>query len=411
MEWCFIRLDFSAAFPTDKDKYKLIELYHLFDNDKANLYERLVVLINNHFGVEIPSEDLERFRSWFKRVRQVLDKEYASQAQVAPISEQGALELLDKVKLEKIKVRHEKNQLRKYERSMARTQLIMEYIDEALEDLPRFDPIVPLPHFVGDREAVLLLSDLHWGQIVRPEEVWPLSNEFNPDILQKRMKFLFDMVVAFCKKENINKLHIMSLGDELENDILFANQVNNISEHVVDQLMHYSEYKSAWLQELSKYLNLEYYIVPGNHTRLTPKRKDALRDNNWTRISAWYIKGRLENEQNIKIHWTDSNFCIANVMDYRILGAHGHEVGNLDRAIQEYISMFDISFDALAIGHLHSPAGREVHCRDVLVNGCIVGSNDFSVQIRRSSRPSQKIFVVERGIGKTLTWDIRLDHI
>lgn len=406
-----IRANFSELFPTDEDKHQLIGLYHLFDNDKANLYERFAGLIKDNFDVEIEQQDMERFRSWFKRVRQVLDKEYTSQEQATPTNEKAVLELLDKVKLEKIKVRQEKNQISKYENSMARTQLIMEYIDDALDRLPRFEFATPLPYSSGEREAGLLLSDLHWGQVIRPEDIWPLYNEFDNDVFKKRMEFLADQVIRFCDKEDIERLHIMSLGDELENDNLFANQVNNISERVVDQLINYSEYKSAWLQNLSRYLRLEYYIVPGNHTRLTPKRKDALRENNWTRISASYIQNRFKNEPNINVKWTDSNFSIVDIMDYTILCAHGHEVGNLDQAIQEYITMFGIDFDALAIGHYHSPSMREIHGRDVMVNGCLVGTNEFSIQIRKTSRPSQKLFVVEKGVGRTLTWDVKLDKV
>ncbi len=404
-----IRINFSELFPTDEDKHELIELYHLFDNDKTNLYERFAVLIKNRFDVDIEPHDLERFRSWFKRVRQVLDKEYQSQPQ--QFDNKDVAELFDKVRLEKIKVREEKRQLAKYEREMARTELIMEYLDEAIENLPRFEHTPPLFFRSAEREAVLLLSDLHWGQEVKPEDVWPILNEFNTDVFKQRMEYLASVVVKFCEKEHIGKLHILSLGDELENDILFANQVLNISESVVDQLMHYSEYKASWLHNLSKHIKIDYHIVPGNHTRLTPKRKDAIRDNNWTRISAWYIKNRLSGYENINVCWNDSDFCIVDVLGYKILGLHGHQVGNLEQAIQEYMAMFNIQFDALALGHFHSPSIREVHGKDVMVNGSLVGGNKFSISIRKTSKPSQKIFVVERDVGRTLTWDIRLDKI
>ena len=103
-----------------------------------------------------------------------------------------------------------------------------------------------------------------------------------------------------------------------------------------------------------------------------------------------------------------SDFCIVDA-SYKILGLHGHQVGNLSK--QEYMAMFNIQFDALALGHFHTPSIREVHGKDVMVNGSLVGGNKFSIGIRKTSKPSQKIFVVERDVGRTLTWDIRLDKI
>lgn len=403
-------MDFNVLFPSDNDKIQLIQIYHKFKDEKDK-YVLIFGEIERQFNIVIEPKDKERFRCWLKKVRKNLDDNYQ------PIKTDLSEELQDKlnqIRLEKLKVQEEKRQLNKYYYAMARTELLKEYIEEEIQKLnqskPLYVPKLKEQDVLTERVFVLLLSDLHYAQILKPKAVYPLENKFNPEVFKQRMNELANQLIIRGKQFGINRLYIFSLGDEIEGDNIFTNQALNISDVVIQQLIQYSEFMSEWITELSKHFKITFYNALGNHTRTTRKAKDALNDNNYSLLAQYIIKLRLENCENVEVVWNENEFVITDILGYAFLGIHGHQINNdLSYILQQYSTMFNTLFDFVLVGHFHSPFEKNIHGKEVLGNGSLVGINDYSLRIKKTSPPCQKLFILDEQIGRDCTWNIRLD--
>ena len=66
--------------------------------------------------------------------------------------------------------------------------------------------------------------------------------------------------------------------------------------------MEVSEILAEFLSELSNSFELDYYSCIDNHSRLEPKKQDALELESLCRITDWYLKDRLKDNVNIHMH-------------------------------------------------------------------------------------------------------------
>jgi predicted phosphodiesterase len=285
-----------------------------------------------------------------------------------------------------MKLQEERRQLNKYHSSFARTDLICEYITEAIKGIkPIQHKLQPKKYSQGNQTGVLLLSDLHYGQLITPDEVAPLDNQFNVKVFERRMWSLAERVIQLVDKERLDTLKIYQLGDELDGDNIFSTQAFSVDEPVVEQLIHYAEFMATWYSQLSQYVQLDIKSAQGNHTRIARKREDALKKNDFARIANHIIGLRIGDFPYIKFNPSTNDYIVDKVFTWNVLGLHGHQIGNIDNVIPQYSSLLRTLFDYVVMGHWHSPEEREVNCSEVIVNGSLVGTNSYSMDRIRQS--------------------------
>ena len=87
------------------------------------------------------------------------------------------------------------------------------------------------------------------------------------------------------------------------------------------------------------------------------------------------------------------------LLDIIFLGIHG-EVKDLSNAIKDYEHIYNIRIDYLVAGHKHF--NEYMNCgvrRGIIGVASIVGSDDFSMRIRKSSDASSSLLIFEEGKG------------
>ena len=305
------------------------------------------------------------------------------------------------VQIERQKLRDEKLEYNRWLREQSRDELICEKICDAIQALEPLSIPTAHPRQCGNREAVFCFADTHYGtEFSIKGLLGDTLNEYSPEIFEQRMVDLLNQLIDTICEKQLTHLRVMSLGDELDG-ILRVSQLMKLRYGVVEATIKYAEFICNWLNELSKYVYVDFYSVQGNHTelRMLSQPKGAFTQDNMGKVINEFIKERLKNNPNFAFHQNESGLIFENVCGYNILGIHG-EVKNMETAIQKFTNTYNIMIDILVGGHKHhfcaETVGRD---REVISVPSIIGIDDYSMTLGKTSAPGALMFIVESGYG------------
>ena len=291
------------------------------------------------------------------------------------------------------------------------------------------DWIDPLKKPKGSRGVpVMLWSDWHYGEVVRPEEVGGV-NEFNAEIAAARITKLVNTSIdlAFNHMGRATKEYpgaIVCLGgDMLSGDIheeLFATN-DRTTQQCINDL---TDLLAGALETVAdKFGKVFVPCVVGNHGRAS--RKPRMKGRIYT-SHEWNIYCNLERHfrRDSRIQFfipneTDAHF---KVYGHRFLLTHGDSLGvkGGDGIIG---AIGPIMRGSLKIGSSEAQIGRDVdtilmgHWHQMLwlpgciVNGALKGYDEYARLAMRApySPPSQALFFVHPEHGITARWEVLLD--
>lgn len=313
---------------------------------------------------------------------------------------------------ERMKLQTEKTEYNKWLREDAREELFFEKIIEAIKDCAP-PPVEPLTRSRGlfKREGVLCFADCHFGKEFK---VYGLNdeilNEYSPEIFYERMNQLLAETIKRATENQLSKVKVLFLGDALDG-FLRHSQLMTLRYGVVDSAIYYGKFIAEWLHKLSEKFKVEYHQVCGNHgeLRLLDGRKNDHLDDNIEKIVLEIIRAYNIDNPNLKIVENKSGNIFTSVCGYNILGVHG-EMKDSKTAMKDYMTVYNKDIDYLICGHKHHSS--LVNCgyqKYIIGIGSIVGSDDYSMRILKSSEASANFLVFEEGKGRTVDYSIVLN--
>lgn len=316
----------------------------------------------------------------------------------------------------KIKLQTEKLEYNRWLREEARDELICDRIVAAIKELPELEVPKILPaHIEGrvynDREGCLIFADTHYGVDLKIKGLFgEIINEYNPEIFEKRMWNLLTQVVDICQKEGFTSLNVYDLGDEVDG-ILRVSQLWKLRYGVIESTVRYGRFITEWLNELSKYVRIKYQMVKdSNHCqlRLLNQPKGTFKDENMAYIIAEKIMDRLENNPNFEFIQNPTGYVFDNILGYNVLGIHGEGKG-LENAIKDFTKTYGVDISFLIGGHMHHQNSSNIGIQsDVISVPSVIGVDDYSLSLHKTSDPGATLFVLEAGKGKTMEYNIKL---
>jgi hypothetical protein len=313
---------------------------------------------------------------------------------------------------EKIKIQTEKLGLNQMLREEARYELFIEHALNAIDQIREFE----IPERIIDnspisQSGVLFVADPHYSKELTIKGLHgEILNQYSVEIFEQRMWRLLDKTVLICEKENFKNITVMNLGDELEG-ILRISALMTLKYGLVDSTINYAYFMAGWLNELSKYVTIDYYATAGNHTdvRLLTGKKGDFPNENLSKIIHTLIKQILINNPNVKVHENEIDKIFINIQGYNLLGLHGEEK-NIQQAIRDYSFMYNEDISYLASGHKHHANSVNLGLLKGSIGvGSIIGIDDYSMSLKRMSDPSATFAVFEKGKGKTIEYNIPLN--
>ena len=317
---------------------------------------------------------------------------------------------LREINKERVKLQTEKLEYNKWLREEARDELICEKICDAIRECNSV--IYPESIVVNrsSRSAILAFGDEHYGTEFTIYGLHgEIINEYSPEIFEKRMWKLFYKVLDIINKEGLTTLYVFSLGD-FTDGVLRCSQLKKLRYGVVEGTVKYANFISNWLNELSKYVKIKYQMVYGNHSelRMLGQPKGTFKEENTGLFVREMIKTRLEDNQNFEMIMNPTGLIFDTIEGLNTLGIHG-EVRNMESAIKDFSNTYNTDIRILIGGHMHHYKAETVCInRDVVNVPSIIGIDDYSVYLNKTSNPGATLLVVEADDGIALEYKIKL---
>lgn len=322
---------------------------------------------------------------------------------------------LVEIQKERCKLQAEKIELNKLFREQSRYELFEEKLAQSIEKFRNIKIPIPIKKVENQKAGILTIADCHYGKKLK---ITGLHNEimniYDTEIFEKRMWDLYSKILIIADKENLTHINIFNLSDSLEGMIRIT-QLQSLELGVTDSIIGFADFMSVWLNKLSKDLTIDYYSVQGNHNESRPfgsKKGDFPKENS-ERIITWHLNTVLKDNQNITIHYNTPN-CYTEILGIKILAVHGQMEKNLEQSIKDYSALYGEQIDLLLTGHLHSGAEKTVASTgignmEVIQSPSIMGVDDYALSLKKSSKAGTKFLILEENVGKSVTYDIKLN--
>lgn len=257
----------------------------------------------------------------------------------------------------------------------------------------------------------ILLSDLHCGEVVEPEAVNGL-NDFNFDVLKRRMDSMLKSMVSFARTRAypIEELHIWLLGDNLSGNI--HEELAQTNEFpVAEQCWRVADLLAGWIEQLVPYYpKIVVTGVAGNHPRTQKPHASKQVHDNFDWLAYKIIETRLANYKSVSCDFPRSGFIVVKIAGVNVLLFHGDGIrstmpgvpfGGVMRRWNELNKQYatqGVHLDAGAFGHFHQP---NVIQGQLFGNGSVIGTNEFGLKnFGGGDKPTQLLLTFHEDKGR-----------
>ena len=283
---------------------------------------------------------------------------------------------------EQVKVRDERNELRRVIREEARKE---SYKDQILRSISEYQ-CNPLEYdenkqFTGvlktDNDLLISCFDVHTG--IESNNYW---NIFNEKVLKERLVKYLDKIFEIQLRHGSENAHLV-LSELVSGFIHPTLRIEN-NQDMIEQFLCITNYISEFISELSYHFNMVHiYIAPGNHGRLSPKKEDNITNENMDNLVIPFLEAKLQNFSNVKCHKNNIEQSIAmfNIRNSKVFSSHGDKE-SIEKAIPNLTLFTGIKPDIYLCGHRHTNAMMTVYDSKVLQAGCLSGSDSYCMDNR-----------------------------
>lgn len=310
----------------------------------------------------------------------------------------------------KIKLQTEKLEYNRWLREEARDELICEKICSTIRECNYLISPNPITVDKSSRSAILCFGDEHYGTEFTIYGLHgEIINAYSPEIFEQRMWALFHKVLEIINKEDLTTLYVFALGD-FTDGVLRCSQLMKLRYGVIEGTVRYANFIFNWLNELSKYVKIKYQMVYGNHSelRMLGQPKGTFKEENTGLFVREMINARLENNPNFEMIINPTGLIFDTIEGLNTLAIHG-EVRNMENAIKDFSNTYSTDIKILIGGHMHHYKAETVGVnREVINVPSIIGIDDFSMSLNKTSNPGATILIVEGNAGISVEYKIKL---
>lgn len=309
---------------------------------------------------------------------------------------------------ERVKIRDERTELRRIIREEARKE---SYKEQILRSISKYQ-CNPLEYdknkqFTGilktDNDLIISCTDIHAGI-----EINNYFNQFNEDILKNRFNQYLDKIFEVqLRHGSENAVVILSelVSGIIHNELRIENNQN-----LIEQFLTVTNYIAQFLSELSYHFNnVDVYVCPGNHSRISPKKEDSLKGENIDHLAVPFLEAKLQNFRNISFHKNtiEESIAMFNVRNNVVMASHGDK-DNPSNVVQKFTLLFGMRPSLVYLGHRHTNGMTTVYNTKVIESGTMAGTDNYALDLRLHSKPSQTISVITEN-GLDCLYDVKFD--
>lgn len=313
---------------------------------------------------------------------------------------------------ERMRLSDQRREFNKLVRKEARTEHLYDVIRETAEKMNKEKPMkfdCFSEVFESEKEAVLCLADWHYGMVT--DNIW---QKYNVEICRQRVRELVIRTKKYLKLHEVQKLHIVCLGDVAHGAIHSTCRVAS-EENTVDQLMHVAELIAEAVNELSSCVEDIYvYSTYGNHMRTIQNKADSTHSDNMEKILPWWLAERFADRMDIHIVEADyKEFIWFKAAGYNVCCTHGDldnfkELGVTLNTLftKKFGETIDYTFSA---DKHHLEELERYDIESVLIRS-LCGTDDYANEHRLYSSAGQSLFIFDPNYGREATYNIKFKN-
>ena len=279
-------------------------------------------------------------------------------------------------------------------RRMSREQTILDIANDVAKNIGTrvlLDSPKELVINPDSNKGVLCISDWHYGI-----EIENHFNKYNPNICKTRINNLKNITINRCKQNNVEELFIVNLGDLISGRIHTTIRINNRID-VITQVIEVSELLAEFINDLSSEFKINYVETMDNHSRIEPLKENSLELESLCRITHWFLKERLKDNKNV--NFIDNEYAddIATfkIFDFQIGGVHGDK-DKKSKVLSNISLLTKLGYDVILTAHLHHLSVEEQNNALIVSNGSVMGTDNYALDLRLNSRPSQNLIIMTK---------------
>lgn len=359
----------------ESEEEYIYRIWKMKDNKYLDMNsDEVAELLNAQLGYSYDESKYRKDYQTIARYEHVIVDEYSD---IDAMTQELKAER-NRLEVEKIKFRDERNAIKRDRRSNARFEEMIEEMHIVSDKISKSNPFILDDYLIkkdNGRNAVFLAGDWHIGAEFKNK-----FDEYNMDIAIDIINRMTDKVVTHCINNNVENLLVLNLNDLIEGDIGHLTARIESNADIIKQIMDASELLANMLYKISKHVNVKYASTNDNHSRSSENWNHVLQNENFYRLIDWHIENRFKNtKERIQIV-NDTNFDdtigYINFDDRDIFFLHGH-LDSPKSVFKNIIGMTGIVPDNIYLGHYHSKFEIEEFGTKVLVNGSIKGVDSY----------------------------------
>lgn len=248
----------------------------------------------------------------------------------------------------------------------------------------------------GDRELVVLLSDMHIGATVFGN---PVTGGYNFEILKKRLGVYIGEIKAMASLYNVSKIRVYNLSDNIEHvSMRSVNQAFETEFNATEQIAKATRVIIDFVTTLERVAPVKFGIVGGNHDRFQGNKNEKIYNDNISYLILDYMlfmqeQGLLQRTDIIDNR--EDIYSFEDVVQGKTLYVtHGDGLKGKGSHINKFIK--DHAIDYLVTGHVHNHSvSQEDYARLHITCSSPMGYNNYSKELNLPlSTPSQTMFVL-----------------
>lgn len=379
----------------------------------------------NYKGVKKTSYEGKQFKYYKKFKFEKIGTNYKSKSEYDNLSKYG---LTTEEKL--IKVIDDNNKLRQTLKESQKESMLFKYLNGVINE--NISPINLSPYIQPQKSspitesAILMLSDIHADQEIKPHRVQNLEN-YNFDVACKRAERIVDTTVSHLIENMSNyqyeTLYIFGLGDYVNGEI------HNATEHTkwrnsIKNAMATGELMAQMINDLSRYFpQIVFISVSGNHGRRSSRKDYRGAHNNWDYFVSSYAMSRLEpliESGRLTYSIPDSWSAGVNIYGYNFVLNHGDDIKSwnsipfygIERKTRRLTAIGAVTGtipNYYAFGHFHTGTVQQHTAGEIFINGSFNATDEYALEaLGAYSEPVQWLFGIHEKYGVTNRMPIRL---
>lgn len=267
----------------------------------------------------------------------------------------------------------------------------------------------------------LLLTDIHWDEVVRPEQVGNY-NKYDRPIAEKRVRRAFEGAITvtrdYVKGLDYEGFNLM-LGGDIISGIIHEELRETNADTVMGSILSVLDPLEAGINLLAKeFGKLHITAVVGNHGRNSkkPKAKNRARDN-----FDWLIYKLLQRhlkQSSITFNISEAADALTTVYRVRYLLTHGDQFqggGGISGAAAPLMlgahrktrrqAAIGQPYDVMVMGHWHQTI--DWPSKGLIVSGSVKGYDEYAyLSNLEPEEPQQPLWLTTPERGVTGTWPV-----